>query len=123
MEASVNVLTTTGNQLTKSHKKEVTECETKDQNEKLESEKNSTSKAVGAISPVREEGKEKDGVLDHPLAVKESDVEDANQSPPDKVWYMKSWQLVNPKLWILKNVLIKGRVALDQIQIFSCFWR
>ena len=85
MEASVNVLTTTGNQLTKSHKKEVTECETKDQNEKLESEKNSTSKAEGAISPVREEGKEKDGVLDHPLAVKESDVEDANQSPPDKV--------------------------------------
>ena len=57
-EASVNVLTTTSNQLhvTKSYQKEAAECETKDQNEKLESEKNSTSKAEVAKSPVNEEG-------------------------------------------------------------------
>lgn len=85
LEASVNVLTTSSNQTSKSHKKEAAEKETKDHpNEKAEDEKDSTSKAEGAKSPLHEESKDQDGCLDHPLAVNEDTVEDANQSQPGK---------------------------------------
>ncbi|KAL9955161.1 hypothetical protein ACROYT_G036447 [Oculina patagonica] len=85
LEASVNVLTTSNNQSTKStHKKEA--AEGKDQNESAEIEKNtnSASKGEGATSPLQEEGTQKEGVLDHPLAIKEDEVEHGEQSSEDK---------------------------------------
>ena len=85
LEASITVLTA-NNQSTKSHKKDAAEHEAKDdQNEKVEDEKDSAGKAESAYSPVKERTKEKDSVVDHPLAVKEDEVEDTNQSQPDKV--------------------------------------
>ena len=84
LEASITVLTA-NNQSTKSDKEDAAEHETRDdQNEKLEGEKDGAGK-TGAYSPVKEQTKEKDSVVDHPLAVKEDEVEDTNQSQPDKV--------------------------------------
>ncbi len=86
LEASVNVLTTSNNQSTKNtHKKEA--AEGKDQNESAEIEKNtnSASKGEGATSPLQEEGTQKEGVLDHPLAIKEDEVEHEKQLNEDKV--------------------------------------
>ena len=88
LEASVNVLTTSHNQTTKStHKKEA--ADSKDQNESVEDEKNSdrTGKSEVATSPLQEEGAHMQGVLDHPLAVKEDDVEHAKQLHQDEVWF------------------------------------
>lgn len=79
-------MTTSSNQSTKStHKKET--AEGKDQNESAESEKNSNSasKGEGAASPLQEEGPQKEGVLDHPLAIKEDEVEHGEQSNEEKV--------------------------------------
>ena len=88
LEASVNVLTTSNNQPTKSsHKKEA--AEGKDQNEIVEDEKNSDSVGKGedATSPLQEEGAHMEGMLDHPLAVKEDDVEHGKQLHQDEVWF------------------------------------
>ena len=85
LEASITVLTA-NNQSGKSCKKDAAEQETKDdENEKLEDERVSAGKAEGVHSPVKEQTKERDGVVDHPLAVREDAVEDTNQSQLDKV--------------------------------------
>ena len=81
-------MTTSNNQTTKSsHKKEV--ADSKDQNESVEDEKNSDSAGKGedARSPLKEEGVQKEGVLDHPLAVKEDDVEHEKQLHHDEVCF------------------------------------
>lgn len=85
LEASINVLTTSHNQSTKSSpKKEV--ADGKDQNESAENEKssNSASKCEGATSSSQEEGTQKEEVLDHPLAIKDA-VEHEKESKEDKV--------------------------------------
>lgn len=86
LEASINVLTTSNNQSTKSsHKKDTGDG--KDQNESVEDEKNSNSAGKGedATSPLQEEDAHTEGVLDHPLAVKEDDVEHGKQLHQDEV--------------------------------------
>ena len=88
LEASVNVLTTSNNQTTKnSHKKEA--ADGNDQNESVEDEKNSDSAGKGevATSPLQEEVAHTEGVLDHPLVVKEDDVEHGKQLRQDEVWF------------------------------------
>lgn len=81
-------MTTSNNQTTKSsHKKET--ADSKDQNESVEDEKNSDSAGKGedARSPLKEEGVQKEGVLDHPLVVKEDDVEHEKQLHQDEVCF------------------------------------
>ena len=81
-------MTTSNNQTTKSsHKKET--ADSKDQNESVEDEKNSDSagKSEDARSPLKEEGVQKEGVLDHPLVVKEDDVEHEKQLHQDEVCF------------------------------------
>ena len=85
LEASITVLTT-NNQSANNQKKDTAEHpEPKDQSEKLENDENSSFKAEGATSPVYEQVKEKVESVDHPLAVKEDEAENAIQSQPDKV--------------------------------------
>lgn len=87
LEASVNVLTTNSSQSTKTtHKKEATDG--KDQKEGVENEKNSNSASKlgeGAASPLQEEGPQNEGVLDHPLAIKEDEGEHGEQLNEAKV--------------------------------------
>jgi len=84
LEASVNVLTTNSNQTAKSPKKEAADHDTKDHSERQGDEKTSASKPEDAKSPLHEDSKEKDQILDHPLTVKDDEVEDANQSQSNK---------------------------------------
>ena len=88
LEASVNVLTTSSNQTTKnSSKKEA--ADGKAQNESVEDEKNSDNAGKGEVvtSLLQEEGVHTGEVLDHPLAVKEDDVEHGKQLDQDEVWF------------------------------------
>lgn len=85
LEASVNVLTTSSNQTTKnSSKKEA--ADGKAQNESVEDEKNSDNAGKGEVvtSPLQEEGVHTGEGLDHPLAVKEDDVEHGKQLDQDE---------------------------------------
>ena len=86
LEASVNVLTTSSNQSTKNSSKKES-ADGKAQNESVEDEKNSdgTGKDEVATSPLQEEGVHTGQVLDHPLAVKEDDVEPGKQLHQDEV--------------------------------------
>ena len=85
LEASVNVLTTNSNQTAKNPKKEAADHDTKDHSETQGDEKTSASKPEDAKSPLHEDSKEKDQIMDHPLAVKDDEVEDANQFQSNKV--------------------------------------
>lgn len=88
LEASINVLTTSNNQTTKSsHKKEA--ADGKDQNESVEDEKisDSAGKSEDSSSSLQEEAVHMEGVLDHPLAVKEDDMEHGKQLHQDEVWF------------------------------------
>lgn len=81
-------MTTSSSQTTKSsHKKEA--AESKDLNESVEDDKNRNSAGKGedARSPLKEEGVHKEAVLDHPLAVKEDDVEHEKQLHQDEVCF------------------------------------
>lgn len=81
LEASVNVLTTSSNHVPKSLQKEAAESEADDHtggNGRNESKK--TNKEEGAKNPLKGESVEGKEVLDHPLAVKENEVEGEDQS-------------------------------------------
>lgn len=81
LEASVNVLTTSSNHAPKSLQKEAAESEADNHtggNGRNESKK--TNKEEGAKNPLKGEGVEGKEVLDHPLAVKENEVEGEDQS-------------------------------------------
>lgn len=79
-------MTTTSNQSTKSSYKKQS-ADAKDQNESAADERNSNSasKGEGATSPLQEDGPHKEGVLDHPLAIKEDEAEDGKQLHRDEV--------------------------------------
>lgn len=81
-------MTTSNNQTTKSSLKKDA-ADGKDQNESVEDEKNSDSAGKGedARGPLKEEAVHKEGVLDHPLAVKEDDVEHEKQLHQDEVCF------------------------------------
>lgn len=81
LEASVNVLTTSSNHVPKSLQKEAAESEADNHtggNGRNESKK--TNKEEGAKNPLKGESVEGKEVLDHPLAVKENEVEGEDQS-------------------------------------------
>ena len=81
LEASVNVLTTSSNHAPKSLQKEAAESEADNHtgvNGRNESKK--TNKEEGAKNPLKGESVEGKEVLDHPLAVKENEVEGEDQS-------------------------------------------
>ena len=88
LEASVNVLTTSSNQTTKNSSKKET-ADGKVQNESVEDERSSDSAGKGevATSPVQEECGHTGEVLDHPLAVKEDDLEHGKQLHQDEVLF------------------------------------
>ena len=84
MEASITALTAS-NQYTKSQKKDATvHTEGKDQREESEDEKSKPVQAQGTESPVHEHVVVKDEVTDHPLAVKEDEVQGKNHPQTDK---------------------------------------
>lgn len=81
LEASVNVLTTSSNHAPKSLQKEAAESEADNHtggNGRNESKKTNTEE--GAKNPLKGESVEGKEVLDHPLAVKENEVEGEDQS-------------------------------------------
>ncbi|KAM7431188.1 GRIP and coiled-coil [Porites harrisoni] len=81
LEASVNVLTTSSNHVPKSLQKEAAESEADNHtggNGRNESKK--TNKEEDAKNPLKGESVEGKEVLDHPLAVKENEVEGEDQS-------------------------------------------
>lgn len=84
LEASITALTAS-NQYTKSQKKDATvHTEGKDQREESEDEKSKPVQAQGTESPVHEHVVVKDEVTDHPLAVKEDEVQGKNHPQTDK---------------------------------------
>ena len=102
LEASVTVLTTSSNQTTKnSSKKEA--ADGKAQSESVEDEKKSDSAGKGEVvtSPVQEESIHTGEVLDHPLAVKEDDLEHEKQLHQDEVWFF--FHNYNPALQMLQS--------------------
>ncbi|XP_073245762.1 GRIP and coiled-coil domain-containing protein 1-like [Porites lutea] len=81
LEASVNVLTTSTNHVPKSLQKEAAESEADDHSgENGRNESKKTNKEEGAKNPLKGESVEGKEVLDHPLAVKENEVEGEDQS-------------------------------------------
>ena len=87
LEASVKVLTTSNNQPTKpSHKKETTSS--KDQKESVKDKRSgeNASKSDTITSPLEEDGVKKEEVLDHPLAIKDDEVNNGNHVQHDQVW-------------------------------------
>ncbi|CAH3177527.1 unnamed protein product [Porites evermanni] len=81
LEASVNVLTTSTNHAPKSLQKEVAESEADPHTEgNGRNESKKTNKEEGAKNPLKGESVEGKEVLDHPLAVKENEVEGEDQS-------------------------------------------